>query len=61
MQTHQELKWRMKSHTYALVGIHARPAGLIARVCDGYHAEIMWQNMRTGLVGSAKRALADSN
>ncbi|EMX4960020.1 PTS sugar transporter subunit IIA [Raoultella planticola] len=39
-------------------GIHARPAGLIARVCDGYHAEIMWQNMRTGLVGSAKSALS---
>lgn len=39
-------------------GIHARPAGLIARLCDGYHAEIIWQNMRTGLVGNAKSALS---
>lgn len=39
-------------------GIHARPAGLIARICVGYHAEILWQNMRTGLVGSAKSALS---
>ncbi|MCX9004404.1 HPr family phosphocarrier protein [Citrobacter portucalensis] len=39
-------------------GIHARSAGLIARVCGGDHAEIMWQNMQTGLVGIAKSALS---
>ncbi len=39
-------------------GIHARPAGHIARVCNTYKADIVWQNMRTGIKGNAKNALS---
>ncbi|XBS67924.1 HPr family phosphocarrier protein [Acerihabitans sp. KWT182] len=39
-------------------GIHARPAGHIARLCNGFHAEIIWHNTRTVLNGNAKSSLA---
>ncbi|WP_449567549.1 PTS sugar transporter subunit IIA [Lelliottia nimipressuralis] len=39
-------------------GIHARPAGHIARICNTYKANIAWQNMRTGIKGNAKNALS---
>lgn len=39
-------------------GIHARPAGHIARLCNTWQADIVWQNLRTGIVGSAKNALS---
>ena len=39
-------------------GIHARPAGHIARLCNTYQAEINWQNQRTGIAGSARNALS---
>lgn len=39
-------------------GIHARPAGHIARLCNGFHAEIIWHNTRTALDGNAKSSLA---
>ncbi|WP_052284282.1 PTS sugar transporter subunit IIA [Kluyvera genomosp. 1] len=39
-------------------GIHARPAGHIARLCNTYQCDIVWQNNRTGIVGSAKNALS---
>ncbi|QWA09182.1 PTS sugar transporter subunit IIA [Sodalis ligni] len=39
-------------------GIHARPAGHIARLCNGFHADIIWHNTRTVLDGNAKSSLA---
>ena len=39
-------------------GIHARPAGHIARLCNAFQSEIRWLNTRTGLYGSAKSALS---
>ncbi|WP_312985726.1 PTS sugar transporter subunit IIA [Atlantibacter sp.] len=39
-------------------GIHARPAGHIARLCNAFQADIRWHNRRSGLDGSAKSALS---
>lgn len=39
-------------------GIHARPAGHIARLCNTFKADIVWKNLRTGIKGSAKNALS---
>lgn len=39
-------------------GIHARPAGHIARLCNTFQSEIHWLNTRSGLNGSAKSALS---
>lgn len=39
-------------------GIHARPAGHIARLCNAFQSEIHWLNTRSGLCGSAKSALS---
>lgn len=39
-------------------GIHARPAGHIARLCNAFQSEIRWLNTRTGLYGNAKSALS---
>jgi multiphosphoryl transfer protein len=39
-------------------GIHARPAGHIARLCNTFQADIVWQNTRTQLEANAKSALS---
>lgn len=39
-------------------GIHARPAGYIARLCNLFQAAIDWENTRTGLRANAKSALS---
>ncbi|MBA7847460.1 phosphoenolpyruvate--protein phosphotransferase [Klebsiella sp. RHBSTW-00484] len=39
-------------------GIHARPAGYIARLCHLFQATIDWENTRTGLQANAKSALS---
>lgn len=39
-------------------GIHARPAGYIARLCNAFQADIVWENTRTGQTGNAKSALS---
>lgn len=39
-------------------GIHARPAGYIARLCNLFQATIDWENTRTGLQANAKSALS---
>lgn len=39
-------------------GVHARPAGYIARLCNQFHAAINWENTRTGLLANAKSPLS---
>ncbi|WP_434640624.1 phosphoenolpyruvate--protein phosphotransferase [Klebsiella sp. I138] len=39
-------------------GIHARPAGYIARLCNLFQAAIDWENTRTHLHANAKSALS---
>ena len=39
-------------------GVHARPAGYIARLCNLFRADIDWENTRTGLLANAKSALS---
>lgn len=39
-------------------GVHARPAGHIARLCNSWQADVVWQNLRTGITGSARNALS---
>ena len=39
-------------------GIHARPAGYIARLCNLFQAAIDWENTRTALKANAKSALS---
>lgn len=39
-------------------GIHARPAGYIARLCNLFHAAIEWENTRTSERANAKSALS---
>src|SRR5215475_13359090 len=39
-------------------GIHARPAGHIARLCNTYDADIVWHNSRTQREANAKSALS---
>ena len=39
-------------------GVHARPAGYIARLCNLFGADIDWENTRTGLLANAKSALS---
>ncbi|MDO6407048.1 PTS sugar transporter subunit IIA [Pantoea phytobeneficialis] len=39
-------------------GIHARPAGHIARLCNTFQCEVVWQNSRTALEANAKSALS---
>ena len=39
-------------------GIHARPAGYIARLCNLFQAAVSWENIRTGLQANAKSALS---
>lgn len=39
-------------------GIHARPAGYIARLCNLFQAAIDWENTRSGLRANAKSALS---
>lgn len=45
-------------HCLLSEGIHARPAGHIARLCNTWQADIAWQNLRTGIIGNAKNALS---
>lgn len=39
-------------------GLHARPASRIEQICNGFAAEITWENRRNGGRGNAKSALA---
>lgn len=39
-------------------GIHARPAGHIARLCNTFQADVVWHNSRTQLEANAKSALS---
>lgn len=39
-------------------GIHARPAGHIARLCNSFQADVVWQNSRTQREANAKSALS---
>ncbi|WP_416413909.1 phosphoenolpyruvate--protein phosphotransferase [Pantoea sp. App145] len=49
-----EITWQCELNE----GIHARPAGHIARLCNTFEAEMVWHNTRTQLEASAKSALS---
>lgn len=39
-------------------GIHARPAGHIERLCNTFQSAVCWKNIRSGIQGNGKSALA---